>query len=146
MSAAVTQVITYAIDHARNQIVFQIADELYAICRPGKFNKHIVNHVLGRIHIADEHHTYHHPATDYYHADHDYAYDNHTYHHDSDYNRTYHDYANQHYSDYHLSAADYDDYPANHYPTDDYTADHDYHRLRRNAGRDSGALGGRNCC
>jgi len=57
MPVAVTQVVSHAIDHARNQIVFQIANELYAIRRPGEFNKHIVNHVLGRIHIADEHHS-----------------------------------------------------------------------------------------
>ena len=57
MPVAVAQVISHAIDHTRNQIVLQIAGQLDAIRGPGEFDKHIVNHVLSRIHIADEHHS-----------------------------------------------------------------------------------------
>ena len=55
MPFTIAQVISHAIDHTRNQIVLQIAGQLEAIGRPGELDKHIVNHVLSRIHITDEH-------------------------------------------------------------------------------------------
>ena len=51
---AITDVISHAIDHTRNQIVLQITGQLYAIRRPGEFDEHIVNHVLSSIRVADE--------------------------------------------------------------------------------------------
>jgi hypothetical protein len=55
MLLTVAQVVSHAINHTRNQIVLQIAGQLDAIGRPGEFDKHVVNHVLSRIRIADEH-------------------------------------------------------------------------------------------
>jgi hypothetical protein len=57
MPITITQVISHAIDHARNQIVLQIAGQLDAIRGPGEFDKHIVNHVLSRIHITGKHYS-----------------------------------------------------------------------------------------
>jgi hypothetical protein len=56
MPIAVTQVISHAIDHARNQIVFQAAGQLDTIRGAGELDEHIVNHVLSSIRIAEEHH------------------------------------------------------------------------------------------
>jgi hypothetical protein len=55
MPVAVTQLISHTIDHARNQIVLQIAGQLDTIGRPGELDEHVVNHVLSRIRIAEEH-------------------------------------------------------------------------------------------
>jgi len=56
MPVAVTQVISHAIDHARYQIVPEAAGQLDTMGRPSEFDEHIVNHVLSRTRIADEHH------------------------------------------------------------------------------------------
>ncbi len=56
MTFAVAQVISHAINDARNQIVLEAASQLDTLSQPGEPDKHIVNYVLSRIWIADEHH------------------------------------------------------------------------------------------